>query len=129
MLDINDNIVLKTKKFKNNPLLKRKQFLLSIDRKKKFNISKEWLRIELSKYYRIKDPSLIFIFGLKNNFGGFKCSAFVYIYYNLEAARVNEPKHRLIKNNLMKLELQSSKQRKEKKNKMKKYFGNKNKSF
>jgi small subunit ribosomal protein S24e len=121
MEEKNFNIV--TKKFKNNFLLKRKQFIVDIFHPEDANISKKQVQKKLANIYKISDPSTIFLFGFKTHFGGLKSTGLGFIYENLKAARQVEPRYRLIRNGLMEITKGSSKQRKERKNRSKKVRG------
>lgn len=47
--------------------------------------------------YKVQDPSTVFVFGFKTQFGGGKSTGFGLIYDNLAAAKKFEPKHRLVR--------------------------------
>ena len=70
------------------------------------------------------------IFGMKTCFGGSKSSCFALVYDTVDAAKKFEPKHRLISSgHIEKADLTvARKQRKEKKNRMKKVRGTKKSS-
>mmetsp|Transcript_11649 Transcript_11649/g.23007 ORF Transcript_11649/g.23007 Transcript_11649/m.23007 type:complete len:132 (+) Transcript_11649:42-437(+) len=112
-----------TKKFKNNFLLKRKQFIIDVSHPEDANISKKELQKKLASIYKILDPSTIFLFGFKTHFGGLKSTGLGFIYENLKAARQIEPRYRLKRNGLIEIIKGSSKQRKERKNRSKKTRG------
>nr|UXY87763.1 40S ribosomal protein S24 [Cryptomonas curvata] len=116
-----------TQKFKENLLLKRKQFSLTIYHPGFASISKKELQKQISIAYKIKDCSRIFLFGFKIHFGGGMSTGFGFIYNDLDSARKFEPKYRLIRNGLLEISRISSKQRKEQKNKAKKNRNKKNK--
>merc|ERR1711887_124066 len=65
------------------------------------------------------------IFGMKTVFGGGKSSCFALVYDSVDAAKKHEPKHRLIRaGHIEKPALNiARKQRKEKKNREKKFRG------
>ncbi|ABW97945.1 rps24 (nucleomorph) [Hemiselmis andersenii] len=117
------NFQIKTKKFKNNFLLKRKQFIIDVSHPEDANISKKELQKKLANIYKIPDPSTIFLFGFKTHFGGLKSTGLGFIYENLKAARQIEPRYRLMRNGLIEITKGSSKQRKERKNRSKKIRG------
>mmetsp|Transcript_4814 Transcript_4814/g.11508 ORF Transcript_4814/g.11508 Transcript_4814/m.11508 type:complete len:132 (-) Transcript_4814:455-850(-) len=117
------NFYIKTKKFKNNFLLKRKQFIIDVSHPEDANISKKELQKKLASIYKISDPSTIFLFGFKTHFGGLKSTGLGFIYENLKAARQIEPRYRLMRNGLIEITKSSSKQRKERKNRSKKIRG------
>lgn len=122
-----NKINIKTRKFKENFLMKRKQFIIDVKHPEKANISKKELQKRLAEIYKVSDPSRIFLFGFKTHFGGLKSTGMGLIYESLRAARQIEPRHRLLKNNLIEIIKVSSKQRKEKKNRSKKIRGSEKK--
>lgn len=87
------------------------------------NVSKEELQEKLAKMYDAKDSNVVFVFGLKTQFGGGKSTGFGLIYDNVEVAKKFEPKYRLIRNKLAQSVDKSRKQRKERKNRTKKIRG------
>nr|UXY86839.1 40S ribosomal protein S24 [Cryptomonas paramecium] len=114
------------RKFKDNLLMKRKQFSIVIFHKKFSSISKKEIQKKIADIYKIKDSSVIFLFGFKTEFGGNVSTGFGFVYYNLEAARKFEPKYRLLRNGLLQINPLSSKRRKEQKNKKKSTRGRRN---
>lgn len=121
------NFKISTQKFKNNLLLQRKQFSITISHPGCASVSKKELQKEIANVYKIKDFSTIFLFGFKTHFGGGMSTGFGFIYNNIKAARQFEPRYRLVRNGLLEINRLSSKQRKEQKNKSKKIRGKKNK--
>merc|ERR1712137_1021891 len=105
-------ITLRTRRFKGNPLLKRRQFILDVHHPGYPNVSKADLKEKLGQMYNIDDLNTIFGFGV--------------IYDTLEAAKKFEPKYRLARQGLIEHNRASRKQIKEKKNRNKK---NKYKKF
>ena len=87
------------------------------------NVSKEALKEKVAKMYDVRDGNLIFLFGFKTQFGGGKSTGFGLIYDSLDAAKKFEPLHRLRRNGLEKEATGSRKQRKEKKNRIKRLRG------
>merc|ERR1712021_178787 len=79
----------------------------------------------LSKAKHAKaDPDATPIFGLRTDYGGGKTTGFALVYDNVQAAKDIEPKHRLIKIGLSEAVSKTArKQRKEKKNREKKFRG------
>jgi small subunit ribosomal protein S24e len=116
-----------TRKFRENFLMKRKQFIIDVKHPEKANISKKELQKKLAEIYKVSDPSRIFLFGFKTHFGGLKSTGIGLIYETLTAARQIEPRHRLLKNSLIEITKVSSKQRKERKNRCKKIRGSEKK--
>ncbi|PVU84943.1 hypothetical protein BB559_007296 [Furculomyces boomerangus] len=85
-------------------------------------VSKNDLREKLAVMYK-SDKENVFVFGFKIHYGGGKSTGFALIYDSLDAAKKFEPKHRLIRHGIGKAQTTSSKQRKERKNKLKKLRG------
>lgn len=121
------NFKISTQKFKDNLLLERKQFSITINHPGFSSVSKKELQKEIANVYNIKDFSTIFLFGFKTRFGGGMSTGFGFIYNNIKAARQFEPRYRLVRNGLLEINRVSSKQRKEQKNKLKKIRSKKNK--
>merc|ERR1711988_1737788 len=118
---------LRTRKFMTNRLLARRQFILDVLHPGLANVSKEALKEKVAKMYDVRDGNLIFLFGFKTQFGGGKSTGFGLIYDSLDSAKKFEPLHRLRRNGLEKEATGSRKQRKEKKNRIKRLRGkNKN---
>ncbi|KAG9510396.1 40S ribosomal protein S24, partial [Fragariocoptes setiger] len=114
---------LRTRKFMTNRLLFRKQMIVDVLHPGKPTVSKKEVRDILAKKFRAS-PDVVFCFKFKTQFGGGKSTGFALIYDDLEAAKKFEPKYRLIKNGLMeKAKSTGRKQRKERKNRMKKVRG------
>ncbi len=71
-------------------------------------------------------PDRVFAFGFKTNFGGGKSSGFALIYDTMDFAKKFEPKYRLSRQGVIERVKQAGrKQKKEKKNRMKKVRGTK----
>lgn len=85
-------------------------------------VSKTELRDELAKVYKAEKDN-IFVFGFHTAFGGGKSTGFALIYDTLDAAKKFEPKYRLVRNGFGEHNKVSRKQRKEKKNRLKKLSG------
>jgi len=117
------SITVSVRKVKNNILLGRKQFILDVFHSEKPNIPKKELQKKLAEIFKVADESTILLFGFRTRFGGLKSTGFGFIYKNIELARETEPLYRLLRNNLIEINKTSSKQRKEKKNRMKKMRG------
>ncbi|KAI8063316.1 ribosomal protein L23/L15e core domain-containing protein [Gongronella butleri] len=115
---------LRTRKFMTNRLLGRKQMVLDIIHPGLANVSREDLREKLAKMYRT-DKEVVSVFGLKTHFGGGITTGFALIYDNVEALKKFEPKHRLVRVGLAEAPKGGRKQRKEKKNRAKKFRGTK----
>mmetsp|Transcript_11988 Transcript_11988/g.21709 ORF Transcript_11988/g.21709 Transcript_11988/m.21709 type:complete len:82 (-) Transcript_11988:78-323(-) len=79
--------------------------------------------------YKVQDDKTVFLFGFKTKFGGGRTTGFGLIYDTLDIAKKIEPKYRLRRAGMMKKPEGSRKQRKERKNRIKKLRGKtKNKS-
>ena len=111
------------RKVKNNSLLGRKQFILDVYHPETPSVPKKELQKKLAEILKISDESTISLFGFRTRFGGIKSTGFGFIYKNIELARETEPIFRLVRNNLVEIKKISSKQRKERKNRMKKTRG------
>merc|ERR1712224_581412 len=86
------------------------------------NLSKKDIREKLAAAYNTT-PDLVFCFGFQTPFGGGKSTGLAPIYDSLDAAKQFEPKHRLIRDGLATAKSGSRKQKKEKKNRLKKFRG------
>lgn len=131
---------IRTRKFMTNRLLHRRQFVsvvcyspcpsrligllqvVDVIHPNRATVSKLEIREKLAKAYKTQ-KDLIFIFGIQTQFGGGKSTGFGLIYDTLDHAKKIEPKHRLVRNGLATKEKGARKQRKERKNRMKKVRG------
>ena len=112
----------RTRKFKSNRLLCRRQMVVDVLHPDRTPLSKKEVREKLAQLYRTT-PDLIFCFGFNTNFGGGKSSGFALIYDTLDYAKKFEPRHRLVRQGLAEPKKTARKQRKERKNRMKKVRG------
>ncbi|EGF82502.1 hypothetical protein BATDEDRAFT_86668 [Batrachochytrium dendrobatidis JAM81] len=119
-----DAVTIRTRKFLTNRLLQRKQMVVDIIHPGSPNISKTELREKISKVYKSETEN-VFVFGVKTAFGGGKSTGFALIYDTLDAAKKFEPKYRLVRHGLAEAKKTNRKQRKEKKNRAKKFRGTK----
>jgi len=116
-------ITLRTRKFMTNRLLARKQMVVDILHPGKAVLPKTQIREKLAARYKVTADT-IFLFGLKTCFGGGKSTGFALIYDTMDYAKKFEPKHRLIRQGVIEAKAKPSrKQRKEKKNRLKKLRG------
>jgi len=107
-----------------NPLLQRKQFVLEITHAGGPCVSKADLKTRLAKMYKVDNPQLVVLFGIRTQFGGGRTSGFGCIYDNLEAAKKFEPTFRQCRMGLAeKKEREARKLRKDRKNRGKKKVG------
>jgi len=88
----------------------------------KANVSKADIREQLAKMYNTT-ADVIFTFGYATQFGGGKSTGFALVYDTLDVAKKFEPKYRLSRAGLYTRPTGSCKQRKEKKNRLKKVRG------
>mmetsp|Transcript_45770 Transcript_45770/g.129455 ORF Transcript_45770/g.129455 Transcript_45770/m.129455 type:complete len:132 (+) Transcript_45770:63-458(+) len=87
----------RTRKFKQNPLLARKQFVLDIIHPGMANVSKKDLASKLATMYRVHDTHCIQLFGFKTHFGGGRSTGFGLIYDSVDKMKKFEPRHRLVR--------------------------------
>mmetsp|Transcript_122154 Transcript_122154/g.390690 ORF Transcript_122154/g.390690 Transcript_122154/m.390690 type:complete len:133 (-) Transcript_122154:113-511(-) len=85
----------RTRKFKQNPLLGRRQFVLDVIHPGMANVSKKDLATKLASMYKVHDSQCIQLFGFKTAFGGGRSTGFGLIYENLDKMKKFEPKYRL----------------------------------
>eukprot|EP01023_Acetabularia_acetabulum_P044052 TRINITY_DN44133_c0_g1_i1.p3 TRINITY_DN44133_c0_g1~~TRINITY_DN44133_c0_g1_i1.p3 ORF type:complete len:136 (-),score=14.28 TRINITY_DN44133_c0_g1_i1:188-571(-) len=119
------SVTVRTRNFINNPLLARRQFLVDVIHPKKAGVSKAELRKTLAQMYKVQDEQTIILYGFKIQFGGGKSSGFGLIYDTVAAAKCYEPRYRLLRQGLATKVDSSRKQRKERKNRDKKFRGRK----
>ncbi|CEP07520.1 hypothetical protein [Parasitella parasitica] len=115
-------VTIRTRKFLTNRLLQRKQMVVDVIHPGLANVSKDELRSKIGKMYKA-DKDVVSVFGFKTHFGGGKTTGFALIYDNVEALKKFEPKHRLVRIGLAEAPKGGRKQRKEKKNREKKFRG------
>jgi small subunit ribosomal protein S24e len=113
---------IRTRKFISNPLLGRKQMVVDVLHPGKPNVSKADIREKLAGMYNTSSD-VIFAFGYATAFGGGKSTGFALIYDSVDVAKKFEPKYRLQRAGLYERPKGSSKQRKEKKNRLLKLRG------
>merc|ERR1711865_645485 len=125
-------VTIRPRKFITNRLLERRQMVLDVHHAGLATPDKEMLKGMvaefLSKAKGMKATAeAIAIFGLKTCFGGGKSTGFALVYDSVDCAKKHEPKHRLIKNGHAEAPglVIGRKQRKEKKNREKKFRGTK----
>lgn len=114
----------RTRKFKTNRLLGRKQMVCDVIHPEMASVNKKDIRDKLAAMYKVT-PDVVFAFGFRTNFGGGRSTGFALIYDTLDNAKKFEPKHRLQRHGLYEKKRPSRKQRKERKNRMKKVRGTK----
>ena len=111
--------IIRTRKFMNNPLLKRKQMIIDVLHQGRANVSKVELSEKLAKMYKVSDGTTIVLFGFRTAFGGGKSTGFGLIYDDATWAKKFEPKYRLRRISGEKNEREGRKMRKDKKNRAK----------
>merc|ERR1712021_281264 len=100
-----------------------KQMLVDVLRPGKASVAKADVREKLAKMYNCTSDR-VFTFGFKTQFGGGKSTGFALIYDTMDFAKKFEPKYRLIRQGLVEAKAKTSgKQKKERKNRMKKVRG------
>ncbi|KAG0757303.1 hypothetical protein G6F26_006945 [Rhizopus arrhizus] len=116
------SVTIRTRKFLTNRLLQRKQMVVDVIHPGLANVSKDELRVKIAKMYKA-EKEVVSVFGFKTHFGGGKTTGFALIYDNLEALKKFEPRYRLVRYGLAEPPKGGRKQRKEKKNREKKFRG------
>merc|ERR1711990_126582 len=123
-------VTIRPRKFLTNRLLERRQMILDVHHPNLPTPDKETLKGMLSEYLSkakgmkaSKDATVIF--GMKAAFGGGKSSCFALVYDSVDCAKKHEPKHRLMQAGHLEKPnvVVGCKQRKEKKNREKKFRG------
>merc|ERR1711899_134087 len=118
-------VTVRTRKYMTNRLLARRQMVVDILHPNRASVPKTEIREKLAKMYKCT-ADRIFAFGFRTNFGGGKTSGFALIYDSMDQAKKFEPKFRLRRQGVMKAAAKTSrKQKKGRKNRMKKVRGTK----
>ena len=94
------HFTIRTRKFKSNPLLSRRQFVLDVIHPGMANVSKKDLAGKLASMYKVHDRQVVQLFGFHTAFGGGRSTGFGLIYDNLEKMKKYEPKYRLKRSGL-----------------------------
>ncbi|GAU96752.1 hypothetical protein RvY_08150 [Ramazzottius varieornatus] len=116
---------IRTRHFMTNRLLKRKQMVVDIIHPGRSTLKRTEVREKLARLYKTTTDTVM-VFGFKTQFGGGRTKGFALIYDSVDAAKKFEPKYRLVRMGLAeKVTKPGRKQRKEKKNRMKKVRGTK----
>ena len=113
---------IRTRKFKSNRLLCRRQMVVDVIHPDRASLSKKEICEKVAQLYKTT-PDLVFCFGFNTNFGGGKSTGFALIYDTLDFAKKFEPRHHLVRKGLAEAKKTARKQRKERKNRMKKVRG------
>eukprot|EP01126_Amoeba_proteus_P036960 TRINITY_DN3786_c0_g1_i2.p1 TRINITY_DN3786_c0_g1~~TRINITY_DN3786_c0_g1_i2.p1 ORF type:complete len:130 (-),score=24.88 TRINITY_DN3786_c0_g1_i2:84-473(-) len=115
---------IRTRKFKTNRLLRRKQMIVDVVHHGRPNVPKTELSEKLAKMYRT-DTTNVVLFGFRTAFGGGKSTGFGLIYDDVSALKEFEPKYRLVRAGHAAARTGTRKQKKERKNRAKKLKGTK----
>ena len=106
-----------------NRLLARRQMVVDVLHPNRPSVAKTEIREKLAKMYKCT-PDRVFSFGFKTNFGGGKTTGFALIYDTMDSAKKFEPKFRLRRQGVIEPAAKTSrKQKKGRKNRMKKVRG------
>lgn len=89
-------VQLRIRKYINNQLLDRKQFVLDLKHSGEKAPTLDEIKTEISKTMKA-DKNLVVVFGLHTIFGGGCTTGFGFIYNSQDSLQKFEPKHRLIK--------------------------------
>jgi small subunit ribosomal protein S24e len=82
---------------KDNPLIKRKELIVRIGHIGKSTPSRGLIRHEIARIYNV-EPELVYVRGIKTEYGMGVTEAEVHIYSSVERAKLFEPKHVLKRN-------------------------------
>jgi len=89
------SFTIRTTKFKSNPLLGRKQFVVHVIHPGAANVSKADVCEKIASVYKVKDSKCVSCFGFNTNFGGGSSTGMGLIYESLDKLKKFEPKYRL----------------------------------
>eukprot|EP00698_Gefionella_okellyi_P004687 TRINITY_DN14285_c0_g1_i1.p1 TRINITY_DN14285_c0_g1~~TRINITY_DN14285_c0_g1_i1.p1 ORF type:complete len:137 (-),score=38.10 TRINITY_DN14285_c0_g1_i1:35-445(-) len=120
-----DAATIRTRKFMTNRLLARKQMVVDVIHPGAATVKKSEIRKKLADMYKVKDATLIQLFGFQTTFGGGRSSGFALIYDNQEFLKRFEPKYRLLREGVGKKKDVNRKQKKERKARKLKSWGTK----
>merc|ERR1711937_361800 len=114
-------VTIRPRKLLTNRLLQRRQMILDVHHPGLATPDKEMLKNKVHK--AVAEATVIF--GMKTCFGGGKSTCFALCYDSVDAAKKHEPSHRLIRSGHKEAPALTigRKQRKEKKNREKKFRG------
>merc|ERR1719506_2139201 len=125
-------ITIRPRKFLTNRLLQRRQMILDVHHPRMATPDKDTLKNMIAEYlskakgHKASAEATV-LFGMKTKFGGDRSTCFALAYDSVDAAKKHEPKHRLIRSGHEEAPALKTglKQRKEKKNREKKFRGTK----
>ena len=90
------DFTVRTKCFKANPLMKRRQFVVEVAHANwNGTVPAKQLRKKLAHMYKVVDENCVFVQGLKTKFGGGTTTGFGTIYEDVAAAKRSEPTFKL----------------------------------
>ncbi|XP_065051360.1 small ribosomal subunit protein eS24-like [Rhopilema esculentum] len=113
---------IRTRKYMTNRLLQRKQMVVDVLHPGAATVKKTEIADKLAKMYKAT-ADRVMCFGFKTAFGGGKTTGFALIYDSMDALKKYEPKFRLVRLGMAERKGATRKQRKERKNRMKKVRG------
>ena len=114
------DFTVRTKCFKKNPLLKRRQFVVDVSHPNwNGTVSRAKIQEKLASMYKVTDSNCVSVFGLKTKFGGGSTLGFGVIYDDLASFKRTEPTYRLKRNGMGKKKGPARKSLKERKNRAK----------
>jgi small subunit ribosomal protein S24e len=118
------DFTVRTKNFKKNPLLKRRQFVVDISHPHwNGTVPGNLIRKKLAQIYKVPDEHCVFVAGLKTKFGGGSSTGFGTIYDDVAAAKRTEPVFKLRRVGLGKKKGPARKSLKERRNRAKSFRG------
>eukprot|EP00948_MAST-09A_sp_MAST-9A-sp1_P004259 g4259.t1 len=112
-------------KFISNPLLSRKQAVVTVVHPNKANVSKKDIQSMIAKHLKKVSADNVVVFGMRTKFGGGKSTGFALMYDSKEDLLKFEPKYRLLRRDpeAFKVTRNSKKARAEEKRRGKKVRG------
>merc|ERR1712178_174703 len=118
-------VTIRPRKLLTNRLLQRRQMILDVHHPGLATPDKEMLKNMIAEYLSKANAEATVIFGMKTKFGGGRSSCFALVYDSVDSAKKFEPQHRLIRSGHAERPgtVVARKQRKEKKNREKKFRG------
>ena len=114
------DFTVRTKVFKKNPLLKRRQFVVEVAHTAwNGTVPSKQIRKKLAQMYKVPDENCVFVQGLKTKFGGGTSTCFGTIYDDVASAKRTEAQFKLRRVGLGKKRGPARKSLKERKNRAK----------
>ena len=116
-------VVIRARKFQQNPLLGRRQFVVDAFHQGGATVSRNQMRKLIANKFSCPEENVI-AFGLRTKFGGGLTTGYGLIYDSVDTLKKFESTVTLVKNGLKeKLKKKGRRLKKEEKNKKKKLFG------